>query len=98
MVAEANAAKIERLAAHWLIGFIAFASSFPDFWTQSIVCDARLSLSEAYSFSTSSCTLTVFGVHGCLQTLAMRIPAAPAADREFLKEDFFSISPVAKAP
>jgi hypothetical protein len=37
-------------------------------------------------------------MEGYLETLATSIPAAPAADREFLREDFFSINPVAKAP
>ena len=60
--------------------------------------DARLILSEAYSFSINSCTATQFGMEGCAQTLATSIPAAPAANREFLKEDFFSFNPVAKTP
>lgn len=60
--------------------------------------DAGLILSEAYSFSINSGTATLFGMEGCAQTLATSIAAAPAANREFLKEDFFSINPAAKAP
>jgi len=98
MLTEANTAKIERVATHWLICFIAFAWFLSRLLVSMDCWDARLILSEAYSFSINSCTATLFGMEGCAQTLATCIPAAPAANREFLKEDFFSINPAAKAP